>query len=168
MASRDISAPTVIDALVSQVQALARAASAASKDGISMESVYDAVEACMAADTGTADMKGIYDAIIALAVTQRVGREIAAKKSEVGSFVYFIQRADGLVKIGFSCSPSLRLSQLKTQHGCDMTLLATTQGARLREKELHETFTHDRIVGEWFEPSDQLMKFIKALQISAT
>lgn len=163
MTSRDISAPGVVDALVKQMQALAHAASVASNAASSMESVYEAVDICMTADTGAADMKGIYDAIIALAVSQRSNSESAVKKSEEGASVYFIQRADGLVKIGFSHSPQLRLSQLKTQHGCGMTLLATTQGARLKEAELHKKFAEDRVAGEWFHPSDQLMQFIKSL-----
>lgn len=164
MGSRDISAPGVVDALVKQMQALAHAASVASDAASSMESVYEAMEACMAADTGAADMKGVYDAIIALAITQKAGNDSVTKKDESVASVYFIQRADGLVKIGFSYCPKLRLSQLKTQHQCDMALLATTRGARAKEKELHTAFAEDRVAREWFNPSIRLMQYIKSLQ----
>lgn len=77
--------------------------------------------------------------------------------------VYFVLNVrKHQIKIGYSNSISSRLQTLKSEFGI-VRLLATTEGMREREKELHQQFHEDRIEGEWFEMSDDLCCFISRL-----
>lgn len=92
--------------------------------------------------------------------------------------VYFLQRADGDIKIGTSHTWRFhsRLRQLAKQHG-ELTLLGVVEGSRAKERELHMRFTAYRrhVIGrkwlfgkyasqkywtEFFEPSEELLTFI--------
>jgi predicted XRE-type DNA-binding protein len=66
-------------------------------------------------------------------------------------FVYCIGEAPGgLVKIGYSANPALRLSKLRSDNPADMRLLGLIEGTPGTEAALHDRFAalHDR--GEWF------------------
>lgn len=77
-------------------------------------------------------------------------------------FVYFAQREHGdLIKIGFSQNPQKRCEDLKAR------LLATEPGGRAREHRLHLQFAWHRREGEWFEPADELIRYIRRLQVVA-
>ena len=76
--------------------------------------------------------------------------------------VYFIQpEAGGLIKIGYARNVYFRLSDLQT--GCPIRLrvLGIIPAARSREKEIHQQFNSARQDGEWFEPVENLLEFIK-------
>lgn len=86
-------------------------------------------------------------------------------------YVYFAQReCGGFVKIGLSCKPQERMYKLwapdASRQGC--RLLATVPlrpvrsrcEAREEEARFHRRFADVRYVGEWFEPSPDLMAFI--------
>lgn len=80
--------------------------------------------------------------------------------------VYFIKRngdAVGLIKIGYTSDLSMRLMNYKTAvpEGCE--ILCTVPGGRDLESYIHTAFDCDRVAGEWFSPSSDLMKFIKML-----
>ena len=158
----------VIERLCAQVKSIAEAAALAVDDGAPIAAVYDAIEDCMAVDCGVASMACVYDAILVAAKAARTERKSAQKRSEDVAQVYFIRRADGLVKIGYSHDPAARLSQLKQQHQCEMELLATTSGARAAERELHERFSAHRATGEWFRPADVLMQHIAGIRSRTT
>jgi len=75
--------------------------------------------------------------------------------------VYFIQaETDGLIKIGTSEDPLLRMGAM--QSGCPviLKLLGCIKAGRLAEREIHERFAEERRHFEWFEPSDRLVAFI--------
>lgn len=76
--------------------------------------------------------------------------------------VYFIQRGDGPIKIGYSKNPKGRLSALQTGIPERLTLLGVVPGGKAREQELHREFGRTRIQGEWFHPSPSLLDFIRA------
>lgn len=161
-----ITADEMVDAIVLQLQKIASAAGVASDPGRPMSDVYDALDECMTANTGAADITSLYEAIFALMAQSRKGADEAEKRSESCAQVYFIQRADGNIKIGYSYDPLQRKGQLQTQYDCEMTLLATLKGARVKEKELHGRFAAARVKGEWFAPSHELMSFIKEVALN--
>ena len=79
----------------------------------------------------------------------------------MASWTYFIQSGDdGPIKIGFTSKedPKERLRDLQTGNPAKLHLIATISGDV--ERELHEQFKHDRISGEWFHASPELVNFI--------
>lgn len=78
------------------------------------------------------------------------------------NFVYFVQCGeDGPIKIGTAKDLRMRLSSL--QIGCpyELRLLGAREGDMLTESELHRRFARYRIRGEWFEPSEGLLREIE-------
>jgi hypothetical protein len=75
------------------------------------------------------------------------------------SDVYYVQRSDGLIKIGYSSQLGSRLGSLRLAHG-PLTLLATHKGGRPAEDAQHEQFREHRVVGEWFRPVPELLAHI--------
>ncbi len=82
-----------------------------------------------------------------------------------GGRVYFIQHATGgLIKIGVSVTPRLRLKGLNAQtHDPRYRILKTERGGNNRESMLHDRFAHLRRHGEWFEPAADLLEYIEWL-----
>lgn len=65
------------------------------------------------------------------------------------------------MKIGYTRGePEVRLKQLQTGSAADLRLMACHQGSADDERMLHERFAEDRIRGEWFSVSDQLLEHI--------
>lgn len=83
--------------------------------------------------------------------------------------IYFAQTPTGSIKIGCSDDVETRLGQLANHYGAGLSLLATMQGGRKREAEIHERFAHLRLGRtEQFRPAQELLDFIgKPLLVSA-
>ena len=75
-------------------------------------------------------------------------------------FVYFIQSADGPIKIGSASDVNARLGSLQTGSPEKLTLLGAIEGGEARERELHQQFAATRLRGEWFAPSAALLRLI--------
>ncbi len=76
--------------------------------------------------------------------------------------IYFIQGQETKrIKIGISVDPKARLSGLSASE--PLTLLKAIPGNAKEEKELHKRFEPFRIHGEWFEPDEELIRFIESL-----
>ena len=79
--------------------------------------------------------------------------------------VYFIQAENGPIKIGMSDCPIIRLKALKTGSPVPLKLIkqisCTTKKSKLLEKALHVKFKNCRLHGEWFHPTDELLKYIE-------
>lgn len=73
--------------------------------------------------------------------------------------VYYVQRADGLIKIGYSARMQQRMSALRREHG-PLTILTTHAGGRDAEQAQHWRFSEYRVTGEWFEPAPGLLAHI--------
>lgn len=75
--------------------------------------------------------------------------------------VYFAQRqdAEGLVKIGVSAFLDWRLRDLGWQQKVALGLLASAPGDFPDEGRVHRHFAADRVKGEWFNPSAELLAF---------
>jgi hypothetical protein len=79
-------------------------------------------------------------------------------------YVYFIQADDGPIKIGRAYNIKYRMSSLLSGSWHELRLVGWVKGPRKLEAELHQRFAADRIRREWFQPSDELLAFIKGLR----
>lgn len=76
--------------------------------------------------------------------------------------VYYVQRGDGLIKIGFSSVPRQRVANLRREHG-PLELLATHKGGRDAEQVQHRRFDRLRVTGEWFRPEPELLAHVERI-----
>jgi hypothetical protein len=76
--------------------------------------------------------------------------------------LYAIQMGDdGPVKIGIATKPWERLATLQTASPARLRGLAAWPGSVEKEAALHEIFAEDRLEGEWFKPSPELITFVE-------
>lgn len=73
--------------------------------------------------------------------------------------VYFITDKKN-IKIGYSKNPNKRIKQLNTGNAKKLILIGYVNGDKNKEKELHCQFSQDRLNGEWFSPSNEILDFI--------
>jgi len=84
-------------------------------------------------------------------------------------YVYFIQATGtGLIKIGYSRDVTARLSDLQNMSPEPLELLLTINGDYELEGRLHAQFVEARRHGEWFEPTDDLLRLIERLGTAET
>jgi hypothetical protein len=83
--------------------------------------------------------------------------------------IYYAQLPTGDIKIGCSADVETRLDQLEGHYGAELALLATMEGDRSTEAEIHARFAHLRLGRtEQFRPGADLMEFIgKPLLVGA-
>jgi len=75
--------------------------------------------------------------------------------------IYFLQRADGAIKIGTTEQYYTRIYQLIREYG-DLDLLGLMDGGREIERQVHERFSHVRVKRtEWFMQSTDLLDYIR-------
>ncbi len=75
--------------------------------------------------------------------------------------IYFIQAGEnGPIKIGSSDDPEKRMADLQVANAAELKLLWKYTGDRFSESDIHCTFKHEKIRGEWFHPSRDLIGFI--------
>jgi Meiotically up-regulated gene 113 len=76
--------------------------------------------------------------------------------------VYFMQAAaGGPIKIGYTrCSVKKRMAQLQTGTSEPLKCLGTINGGKDTEAHLHQRFSQQRLHGEWFKPSEELLRYI--------
>lgn len=84
------------------------------------------------------------------------------EKPDDGRTVYFVRAATGDVKIGVAGDIKKRLASLQATSPIPLALMGVIFGVGKRaEAELHERFAHLRRHGEWFEPTDDLLEYIR-------
>jgi hypothetical protein len=76
--------------------------------------------------------------------------------------IYFMQPADGgPVNIGYSVDVGTRRMQLSAAYSRGLVILATMEGGRAEEREIHARFAHLRFGRtEQFQPAPELLEFI--------
>ena len=81
-------------------------------------------------------------------------------------FIYFIQESVlKNIKIGFTSShPNKRLHTLSVASSQELIFLGFLLGDKPHEKRLHKKFKHLHVRNEWFEPGEDLLKFIDNLE----
>jgi len=94
-------------------------------------------------------------------VNARIAKDIAKneKRDEGGGYIYFIEGA-GLIKIGYSIDPEMRMKGLAVASPVPLVSLGYIPGSRALERRLHKKFTAIRAHGEWFEATDELRQYI--------
>jgi hypothetical protein len=76
--------------------------------------------------------------------------------------LYFIRNIEsGRVKIGVTTDTEKRRVALENASGYRMETLGSLSGGGDLECALHVVFRRDRCLGEWFNPSDDLLKLTK-------
>lgn len=96
------------------------------------------------------------------AAVEAARAKLASFDRKPSLFLYVIQidNADGFIKIGVAANPGARLAELQVAVPYQCRLLKVADGGRKLEKDLHIAFRSDRIRGEWFRPTPDLMKVI--------
>jgi hypothetical protein len=78
------------------------------------------------------------------------------------TLVYFVQAEHGgPIKIGSAYRPLDRVRCFQPWSPYQLLLLAVMPGAKREEFALHQQFEKDRLHGEWFEPSEELLGIIR-------
>ncbi len=77
----------------------------------------------------------------------------------MNSIVYYVQRPDGMIKIGTSRAADSRLGTIGRKHG-RLVLMAFHAGAHAEEAAIHRAFKGLHIGGEWFRPELPLLEHI--------
>jgi hypothetical protein len=80
------------------------------------------------------------------------------------SIVYFVQREEGPIKIGFTSDIVRRLAELRKDAGSAVALLACFPGGKPDELRMHERFAPWAIGEEWYARCDELIAFIDGLK----
>lgn len=95
-----------------------------------------------------------------VAAVEDLAADAPVRRSQM---LYFIQRADGPIKIGVAAHVPGRLKHLQTGSSDLLTLLwSAPQDEHLNERAVHRRFRHLRLEGEWFRAETELLDFIAA------
>lgn len=90
---------------------------------------------------------------LCIEATARLGRD----RTE-DAHVYFIQRADGPVKIGCAVDVFQRMAALQTASPEPLRLIGVIPlGGYSMERYLHQALAQDRLKGEWFAPTELVL-----------
>jgi hypothetical protein len=91
-------------------------------------------------------------------------RRAAKEKATRQRRVYFIRAgANGPIKIGSANNVARRMNGLQTASPYPLRLLASIVGSTEDEFGLHKRFAADRLHGEWFTPSPDLLAYIESV-----
>lgn len=75
--------------------------------------------------------------------------------------IYFIE-SQGLVKIGFSLKPLLRVNKIKSDSPHPCNLIGVMDGTREDEADVQSKFSHLRHRAEWYRLDHELRSFIES------
>lgn len=81
--------------------------------------------------------------------------------------LYFIQSADGPIKIGLSGDVRKRIKGLQSSSPMKLALLCEVKGGGLMESDYHARFSAHRLHGEWFHPHPDILAEIERLNAEA-
>lgn len=94
----------------------------------------------------------------------RAARYESNSRPEIGTVYIFQYEADLLVKIGWTGkSVEKRRTQVKHEYklrGGKINIIATIEGNRLFEHQLHKLFEEQRVYMDWFKPTQVLNQLI--------
>ncbi len=89
-------------------------------------------------------------------------------KFDEPEYVYAIQDGNYNIKIGRSVNPNQRMRELQTSHASKLLMLGyTLNKLPLEEKALHKRLKKDRLEGEWFKPTVDVMLVVKEIIYSS-
>lgn len=88
---------------------------------------------------------------------------------EFGECLYFIQSGTGgPVKIGYTKQLATRLKAIHKLNGGSVRFLGALVGTREDEKRFHEKYAGDRLHGEWFRLSPEILLFLCGVGMKPT
>lgn len=97
--------------------------------------------------------------------TTRYGEAVRAMvlgRNKSHDRVYFICGVfPGPIKIGWAACVARRVSELQPGNPHPLTVLGTIPGGLKLEREIHKQFPHLRLYGEWFDPDQELLGYIR-------
>lgn len=84
---------------------------------------------------------------------------------KISGTIYVIRMGDdGPIKIGFTAgSAACRLKQLQTGNPSPLRIIMEFDGEPLGERLFHGAFTDHKLVGEWFQYSDDIIEAIRTV-----
>lgn len=100
-------------------------------------------------------------ALDALLMKQTMAHTNTAYTETLG-IVYVIQ-SNGYIKIGHTQNLSRRISQLQSASATKIEIKSVIKGGRKLEQELHTRYKQYTVHGEWFQPNDKMMGFLRAI-----
>lgn len=76
--------------------------------------------------------------------------------------IYFVQAGESdPIKIGTTIRLTVRLGTLQREEGVVLHVLGVMPGGQPQEAALHRRFRRHRVHGEWFCPSEPILRFIR-------
>lgn len=88
-----------------------------------------------------------------------------SKPAKIPTDLYFVETdcAERHIKIGITSNIKDRVATMQMHCPYKIVLLKLVPGCAHMEKDLHIRFASDRIVGEWFKRSDDLLAVVEGL-----
>ena len=82
--------------------------------------------------------------------------------------IYFLRDVAGVgpIKIGFTTNLEKRLQMYRGHSPVVLEVLATISADRTHEGQLHRMFVRDRLHGEWFAESPELLAVIESFAVA--
>lgn len=121
-------------------------------------------------DPTSEDFKRKYDECLRGEMPEKTPRPVKRQpnarpaKRFKADVVYFIGAASGPVKIGFSGNVRNRLSKLQIGHPYRLRILAYIDGTKESEREYHHLFSDQRIRGEWYQRTPDIIAEIARIR----
>ena len=82
--------------------------------------------------------------------------------------VYFaLDEAAGLIKVGVSNDVTRRIAQLEKEGRRSLRLLGAVAGNRRAEMDTHKLLERERVTGEWFSATDDVLAQVASILASA-
>lgn len=76
--------------------------------------------------------------------------------------VYFVRRVrDSAIRIGYSSNPRGIMSRLRAGSTDELLLVLALEGTKELRDKLHRLFEANHLVGDWFEASPELIRFVQ-------
>lgn len=98
----------------------------------------------------------------------RLGADLVKKARAMGgvdTWIYFIQEEDhGPIKVGIGRDPGRRLASLQVGNPVRLKLRSAFKAPAALERLIHDHFSDERMVGEWFTNSEELEALADALR----
>lgn len=92
-------------------------------------------------------------------VNSEQNQELVRTVSKSACSIYFIQcQSTKLIKIGFASNIKNRFSSIQTGSPTPLKIIGAVVCDKSIEKKLHDKFENIRVHGEWFKPSDYLLR----------
>lgn len=164
MASDKLVISVNIDSKLNSILNLLHSASVSANSG-DTKSTFNAIKK-LELDSGLENIELIIDITQAIYSYAELMKNDLHKKEQSKnrkSKVYFVRKNDGIIKIGFTKNIPERMKSLEASSGSKIELLTTIDGGIKEESMIHDIFKEDRLIGEWFRPSEKLISYIASL-----